>query len=133
MGERPASRLAAGIAAAMAAAGAVGTLAAGGPYISWSTVEPWVVVWALGLGGLLGVLPFQLRDGLARRVSDHERRWELAVAAWGAIGLAIGAVSVLVLAAGEGSSSAAGALALVALLESGLVVAGVVLLLLAGG
>ncbi len=62
-------------------------------------------------------MPFALHARFALRTDDRERRWELALGAWGGIAL-IGAIGFLLLgiAAGFGSAAASGALAVVGLL-----------------
>ena len=121
------------LSAAVAAVGAAGTLLADGPYLSLGDgIEGWLVVYAIGLFGLLLAAPFGLRQRLQRRESDQERLWELAIVAWGALALALGVVAALVVAF-AGGGGALGALALMTLLEAGLVVISVLTLVLTTG
>ncbi len=113
-------------AAVLAFLGAFGTFFASGPYLSASKgVEPWVAVWALGLFGLLMYAPFAFHGRISASERDRDRRWELAVLGWGGLALAVAALSVLVMWIGPGPSHPLGVLALVALLESGLILVAV--------
>lgn len=119
--------------ALLAALGAVGVATSDEPELSLSSLDPWLVVYALGLLVALGALPFVLHERMAARTDDRDRRWELAVAAWGGIALiASAAFLVLGLALGFDPDTAEGALAIVGLAASGLVVAGVGATMLAG-
>jgi hypothetical protein len=120
--------------AGLAAVGAIGTLLASGPYLSVSDgIEAWLVVYALGLFGLLLFAPFALHRRIAESEKDRDRRWELAVVAWGGVALAAGLAFGLVLWLGPGTAEPFGALALMGLLECGLVVAAVLTLILTTG
>jgi hypothetical protein len=118
--------------AGVAALGAVGTLFASGPYISVSKgIEAWVIVWAVGIFGLLMCAPFLLHDRIDPDKRDRDRRWEVAIVGWGALALAGVVLCALILWFGSGPSSPLGALALMALLEFGLVLGAVLTLVLA--
>jgi hypothetical protein len=120
--------------AGLAVVGAIGTLLASGPYLSVSDgIEAWLVVYALGLFGLLLFAPFALHRRIAESEKDRDRRWELAVVAWGGVALAAGLAFGLVLWLGPGTAEPFGALALMGLLECGLVVAAVLTLILTTG
>lgn len=119
-------------AAGLAALGLLGVLLSDGPYVSWGELNPWLVVWAVALLALLGLAPFALHNLVAGRTADTDRHWELAVLAWGAAALG-GLLCFGVVALGAGTGSALGALALVGLIECGLVVAAVALLMLTTG
>ncbi len=111
---------------ALALLGAFGTFFADGPYLSASKgVEPWVAVWAVGLFGLFMYAPFALHDRINPSERDRDRRWEMAVLGWGALALALTVVAVGVMWVGPGPSHPLGALALVLLLESGLILCAV--------
>lgn len=117
----------------VATLGAIGEAASEDPGLGLGSVEPWIVVYALGLLIALGALPFLLHERMAARTDDRDRRWELALVAWGGIAL-LGAAAFLVLglALGFDPDSAEGALAIVGLGACGLVVAGVGATMLAG-
>ena len=115
----------------LAAFGALGVIASDGARLTLDSLDPWLVVYALGLFAALGALPFGLHERFAARTEDRERRWELALSAWGGVAALAGLGFLLLgLAAGFGSASASGALAVVGLVACGLVVAGLAVLLL---
>lgn len=121
-------------AAGLAALGLLGVLLTDGPYASLDELNPWLVVWAVALLALLGLAPFALHRRIAARTVDHDRRWELAIVAWG--GMALGGVlcfGAVAVGEGFGTGTAAGAIALVGLVECALVVGAVALLMLTTG
>lgn len=115
----------------VAALGALGVAASDGARLTLDSLDPWLVVYALGLFAALGALPFGLHARFSRRTEDRERRWELALSAWGGVAL-VGALGFLLLglAGGFGSASATGALAVVGLGACLLVVGGLAVLFL---
>jgi hypothetical protein len=115
----------------LAAFGALGVALSDGARLALDSLDPWLAVYALGLLAALGALPFALHARFAGRTEDGERRWELALAAWGGIALA-GVVLFLLLGivGGFGSADPTGALAVVGLALCGLVVAGLAVLML---
>jgi hypothetical protein len=120
--------------AGVALVGAIGVMFAEGPYLSVTKgIEAWLGIYALGLLGLLLFAPFALHRRIAASTKDRDRRWELAVTAWGGIALAACLVFALVLWVGPGPSEPLGAIALTSLLACGLVVASVLLLMLTAG
>jgi hypothetical protein len=94
-------RLGALAGAGVAAGGLIGVALSDGPYLSFSELSPWLVVWAIGLFALLGCAPFALHSRVAAGTEDRDRRWELAVVAWGGVALA-GAVGFGLIALLEG-------------------------------
>ena len=120
--------------AVIAVVGAVGTLLAEGPYLSVSKgIEPWLGVYALGVLGLLLFAPFALHRRIAASTEDRDRRWELAVVAWGGIALTAAVVFALVLWIGPGPTEPLGAIALISVLACALVVVSVLGLMLTTG
>jgi hypothetical protein len=120
--------------ALVAVVGAAGTLLAEGPYLSVSKgIEPWLGVYALGVLGLLLFAPFALHRRIAASTEDRDRRWELAVVAWGGIALVAAVVFVLVLWIGPGPTEPLGAIALISVLACALVVVSVLGLMLTTG
>ncbi len=115
----------------LAALGGLGVVLSDGARLALDSLDPWLLVYALGLLAALGALPFALHERFAARTEDSERRWELALTAWGGIALA-GAIAFLLLgfAGGFGSADPTGALAVVGLVACALVVAGLAVLLL---
>lgn len=126
--------LGAAASALLALIGAVGTLSAEGPYLSVPKgIETWLAVYALGLLGVLLFLPFALHRRIADSTADRDRRWELAVTAWGGVALAGGVIFAAVLWLGPGPTEPLGALALTSLIACGLVVGSVLTLMLTAG
>ena len=121
-------------AAALTVVGAIGTLLASGPYLSTSEgIEAWLLVYALGVFGLLLFAPFALHRRIASSEKDRDRRWELAIVAWGGVALAAALLFGLILWIGPGPPEPLGALALMGLLECALVVLAVLTLILTTG
>lgn len=125
------------IAALLAVAGALTAVAslvlagaAGAPYLSGDGVNGWIVVFAAGLLACLVALPFGIELRLRGRYPDHDKRWEVALLAWGALGAAL---LVAAIVAGFDTATLAGAAGLIAAIESGGVLATIVAWLLAGG
>lgn len=125
---------------------------AGGPYLSAERVNGWIVVFAAALLLTLVATPIIAERNLRKRRtslgsgsdphpklgmgSDPEpkdERWEGAALAWGGVALAVLAVAVPVgLAESFSGGSLAGAAALVATIEAGLVVATLLVWLVSG-
>ena len=116
-------------AAGVAALGLIGMLSGDGPWVSLGEIDPWSVVYAIGVFALLMAAPFALhrRIGVGQ---DRDRRWELAVVSWGGGALAAGAAFTIVAVLSSGALEAA---AVIGLVECGLVVGAVVLLMLTTG
>lgn len=97
--------------------------ASGSPYLTSDRVNPWVVVFAFALLGLLAAAPFAIELRLRERQADRDKRWETATVIWGGIAAAVLALSFL-LASGSGfsGSSLAGTIGLIGAIESGLVI-----------
>ena len=104
--------------------------ATGEPYLSADGVNGWIVVFAAGLLAALVALPFGLELRLRERYADHDRRWEVALLVWGALGVAI---LVLAIAVGFDTGTLAGAASLIAAIEAVGVVLTIGAWLLAGG
>lgn len=120
--------------AALALGGLLGALLSDGPYLSSGSLSPWVVIWAIGLFGLLLFAPFALHRRLSEHGDDRDRRWELAIVAWGGVALALGLLFAVVAAVeGFGTGTGLGALAIVGLAECALVAGSVLLLMLTTG
>ncbi|HYH62514.1 MAG TPA: hypothetical protein VD766_11670 [Solirubrobacterales bacterium] len=104
--------------------------AAGEPYLEADGVNPWIVVFAAGLMAALIAFPFGLEVRLRERHPDQDKRWETSLVVWG---VAAGALLALGVIAGFDTSTLGGALGLILVIESALVVGTVVVWLLAGG
>ena len=118
----------------VAALGAVGVIVGARPHLSFDRLDPWLVVYALGLLTALGALPFPLHARYEARVEDRDRRWELALTAWGGIA-ALGATAFVLLGliAGFAAASASGSLAIVGAGACGLVIGGLAVLIVTTG
>lgn len=127
-GPRPVALLALG-GSATALVALLLAAATGGPYLSSAGVNPWVVVFAAGLLGGLVAFPFALEIRLRGRLADRDRRWEVALAVWGAASIAVLAVALV---AGFDTSTLAGAAGLIAAIEAAIVIATIAVWLLAG-
>jgi hypothetical protein len=118
----------------VAGLGALGVAVSDGPHLGFDHLDPWLIVFALGLLTALGALPFVLHARYEMRTEDRDRRWELALTAWGAIA-ATGAVGFVLfgVVAGFGAASASGSLAIVGALACSLVVGGLAVLIVTTG
>ena len=104
--------------------------AAGGPYLEAEGVSGWLVVFAAGLMAALIALPFGLEVRLRERYPDRDKRWETALVVWG---LAAGALLAAGLAAGFDTGTLGGAIGVILVIESALVVGTVAVWLISGG
>lgn len=128
-----AARLITGGGALVAVLGAIGVASTDGPHLALDSLDPWLVVYALGVLVALGGAPFILHARFVARTEDRDKRWELALTAWGGVALLAAVGFLLVgLALGFASASASGAIAIVGLAACGLVLAGLALLVLSG-
>lgn len=122
--EGDAPRLAITISATL---GAIGLAIAGfgdSPYLSADGLNAGIVLFTIGLFGVLFALPFHLERGFHEAEPDRDRRWERALLRWGLYAggvLAVGAV--LGLAFGLHGSTLGGSIA-IAVLVDGTLIAG---------
>jgi hypothetical protein len=115
---------------ALAVLSAALAAAAGPPYLSLGSLNPWIVLFAIGMFAALFATPFLIHARLGGEL-EADARWERALLWWGAISLAVLGLAVLVgLASGFDSGVLAGAIALVAVTEALLVLATLVAWLL---
>jgi hypothetical protein len=118
----------------VAGLGALGVAMSDGPHLGFDHIDPWLVVFALGLLTALGALPFVLHARFEARGEDRDSHWELALTAWGAIAAAVAVGFVLFgVLAGFGASSASGSLAIVGAGACALVVGGLGVLIVTTG
>jgi hypothetical protein len=107
--------------------------ATGSPYLTSGDVNGWIVVYAVGLFAALFAAPFLIEHTLRASRREAEARWDYALPLWGGIALAILAVSLLVgIGTDFAGDSLAGSAALIALIESGLVIVTLLVTALAG-
>ena len=131
-GERS-GRVAALLAVAGAAIAALGVVLAGvtgDPYLEADGVNPWIVVFAVGLLAALLAFPFGFEVRLRERYPDRDKRWEASLVAWG---LVAGVLLAAGLAAGFDTGTLGGSIGLVLVIESALVAGTVAVWLLSGG
>lgn len=129
-GPRPALFIAAGLATALVSLALAG--AAGPPYLSLSELNPWLVVFAIGLFAALFATPFAIHARVGGLL-EADARWERALLLWGAVALAALGLGLLAgLPSGFGSDSLAGSAGLVAVVEAVLVLGTLAAWLLAG-
>jgi hypothetical protein len=129
---RPAAlALACGLAVALV--GLMMAAATGSPYLTSGDVNAWIVVFAVGLFAALFAAPFLIEHTLRASRHEAEARWDYALPLWGGIALAILAVALLVgIGTDFAGDSLAGSAALIALIESGLVIITLIVTALAG-
>lgn len=114
--------------------GALGVSQSEPPHLGFDGVDGWLIVFAIGFSVMLGAIPFGLHTRFAGRTTDPERRWELALTAWGGIAATLAAAFLLLgIVAGFDPDSAAGAVALVGVGACLLVMGALVILVLGGG
>ena len=83
----------------------------------------WIVVFAAGLMAALIAFPFGFEVRLRERYPDRDKRWEASLVVWG---LVAGALLAAGLAAGFDTGTLGGAIGLILVIESALVVGTVV-------
>jgi hypothetical protein len=106
--------------------------ASGEPYLSLAELNPWVVVYAIGLFAALFTTPFALHRRIGGLL-EADARWERALLWWGAVALAALGLGLLVgLPSGFGGDSLAGSLGLVTCVEAGLVLGMLAVWLISG-
>jgi hypothetical protein len=117
---------------ALAVLALVVAAATGAPYLSLSSLNPWVVVFAVGLFTALFAVPFAIHGWLGGML-EADDRWERALLWWGAVALGVLALGLLCgLPSGFGSDSLAGSLGLIAAVEAALVLVTLAIWLLSG-
>jgi hypothetical protein len=105
--------------------------ATGPPYLSLSALNPWLVVYAIGLFGALFATPFLIHARLGGAL-EADARWERALLLWGAVALAALALGLVAgLPSGFASDSLAGSLGAVTVGEAVLVLGSLLAWLLA--
>lgn len=118
----------------VAALGAIGVFASGGTHLGLHDLDPWLVVYALGLLVALGAGPYGLYDRVGTSTTDPDARWDLALSIWGGFALVASLIFAAVgLLAGLDPATAAGALAIVGAGACALVLGGLLLVVLGTG
>ena len=125
---RPATFVAGGLAAALVALALAAI--AGPPYLALSDLSAWIVVFAIALFTALFACPFAIH-GRLDDLLERDARWERALLLWGAVSIGVLAVGlVLGLPTGFSSTSLAGSIGLVIVVEAVLVLGTLILWLL---
>ena len=134
MDEQRAPLLALGLGAAFASAGLLLAGATGEPYLNTDSVNPWMIVFAAGLGAALFATPFAIERRMRPRIAESDRRWERALLAWGAVAVGVLVAGFLLGVAGDwaSGSSLAGAAGLLITIEAVLVLGTMLVWLLSG-
>lgn len=127
---RPVALTALGAAAATVL-GAAGVVGGSGRRLGFDTVDPWLIVFALGLAVLFGAAAFGFHDIASQQTGDPEKRWERALGMWGVLtaGATVGFV-LLGVASGFDTATAAGAIAITGLFECVLILGALIALVL---
>lgn len=125
--DRAASIAAIGILAGAGVAVSALILAAvvGDPYLGSDSLNPFIVVFAIGLFSFLGGIPFAANSRIVARSPERTDAWERSMLVWGAVALPLLAVGAALVFGGSFSpeSSLASAAGLILMIEAGLVVA----------
>jgi hypothetical protein len=126
--------VAAGLGVAASILALIAAKAAGPAYLTLDDLSPWIVVFAIAAFGALMATPFAIDRTLDRVRPTEADHWEIALAIWGAICLALTVVAVVLVFGGDFSaahhlSDAAG---VILLTEAGMALC-VLLVLLLGG
>jgi hypothetical protein len=101
---------------------------AGGPYLDFSSLNPWIAVFAVAAFGVLFAVPFASERLLRAAHPEREEHWERAMLIWCGVATAALVLGVaLVLAGGfDPGESLADAIGLLLAIEAGMVVATIV-------
>lgn len=100
-------------AAAIAAIGALGVISGEQPHLSFSALDPWLVVFAIGTLVALGAAPYAIFDRY-EGVENEDERWDRALAVWGGCSLLLGLGFIAIGALGSfDPATASGSIALV--------------------
>jgi hypothetical protein len=106
--------------------------AAGPPYLSFSSLSPWIVTYAIGLFSALFATPFVIHTRIGGAL-EADARWERALLWWGAVALGVLGASVICgLPTGFDTDSLGGSIGLVGIVESVLVIVTLLAWLLSG-
>ena len=107
---------------------------AGSPYLSFSSLNPWIAVFAVSSFVALFAVPFAINERIVARDPERTEAWERAMIVWGAVALAALALgAVLILGGGfSPSDSLADATGLLIVIETGMVLIVLLAWLLSG-
>lgn len=106
--------------------------AAGPPYLSFASLSPWIITYAIGLFCALFASPFLIHSRLTDELAA-DARWERAVLWWAVVAVGVLGFSVICgLPSGLDSGSLGGAVGLVGITEALLVLATLLTWLVSG-
>lgn len=118
---------------AVALVGAIGVLSGEEPHLSWGDLDPWLVVFAIGVMVALGSAPYAIFQRHWTDIADKDARWDRVMTAWGGLALLVGAAFFAVGAIwGFAPATAAGSIAVVGMGCCALVFGTLVLFVLFG-
>lgn len=116
----------------IATVGAIGVSGGTEPHLSLSALDPWLVIFALGVLLALGAAPYAIFDRHAH-IEDEGERWDWALTVWGGCALVAGLGFVAVGLLGSfDPATASGAIAVVGAGACALVFGTLVLFVLFG-
>ena len=98
---------------------------AGSPYLSFSSLNPWIAVFAVSSFVALFAVPFAVNQRIVARDPERAEAWERAMMVWGAVALGALAFALVLIFAGSFSpgDSLADAVGLLIVIETGMVLA----------
>jgi hypothetical protein len=107
---------------------------AGSPYLSFSSLNPWIAVFAVSSFVALFAVPFAVNQRIVARDPERAEAWERAMMVWGAVALGVLAFALVLIFAGSFSpgDALADAVGLLIAIETGLVLATLLAWLLSG-
>ena len=125
---------------ALAGGGAVAAIAVlaaaldGAPYLSLSSLSPWIALFAVAAFGALFAVPFAANRIIVAADPGRAEAWERAMLVWGAVALAALGLGALMIWTGDYSpaNSLADAIGLLLVIEAGIVVLVLAAWMLAG-
>jgi hypothetical protein len=104
--------------------------AAGPPYLSLDSLNPWIVTYAIGLFAALFATPFLIHARLGGEL-EADARWERAMLWWGAVAVAVlGASAICGLPSGFDADTLGGAIGIAGIADAGLILATLVVWML---
>lgn len=125
--------LASALAAGVALAGLIVAAIEGAAYLSFTTLNAGMIIFVAGSISLLLAAPFVIQRTVFASIRESERRWERALVSWGGIALMTMVFGVLLGSAGGfDGDSLAGAVGMVLIAESAIVLVAVATMMLEG-
>jgi phosphatidylglycerophosphate synthase len=106
----------------------------GSPYLSLSSLSPWIVIFAIAAFGALFAVPFAANERLVATRPERAEAWERALLVWGGVALTTLALGAVLILAGpfSPSESLADAVGILLVVEAGMVMLVLLAWVLAG-